>query len=784
MRDKRYLIISRAALLLVLLGQLLMASAHGVTAAGNDYEFSIPITIDADQVDEVLSDFPVLINSTIPELATEANGGKVINTDPAGGVTGALVVPADFGVFADVDCSTLLAYEFEDYSALDGSILLHVKLPALSNATDTTIHLCYKNSAITTTQENISGVWSNNYVGVWHLAETSGVFYDSTSNNRNGSDHVSYTSKDGKIGSGQGFDGSDDYISVSSGAHFADKTMTLSGWVNNDTDAGVIFDMSEDGRGGEGGYMVRHNLRGYTRIMGGSAAASTGTGPALGAWGKFDFSFSLGSTQTLYIDGAAADTDTPDNFTPESDMDLLIGERHDARWYPVFDGNMDELRVSSVVRSSGWISTTYNNQNDPGSFYTIGPEALPPPEMADPSVVVPAGLSDAVLDAIIADNPEPAAELFAITDVYTIGDYSMISLAGLDVDDPEDPAGWNVYDAIWLGTALARENGDSTYTVGIQGSSTYSTLLGESTFDDPTTGAEGGGEGGGWLWFPWRIGTLSNYGMLGVHDASSALPGWKAVDFVGGSTYGDNSMPNMIYGVRTEPIKWICRDGTQLGLATENFYYLHLEPNSSIQTGSMIYQGQPIGSLITGSHNTDCGYTSQQPTSFHLHFGFRPAGNYYKIENWILNLTSEDWVNGDGVVSPRQNLLAEWPSHSGPVPTQGPTPTPGGPTPTVGVAPPPPPAYGGDSLWDPVVYGLHDMAELTASRFPEHERAGMGAQITSGAEIALKVAFVMLSSNFDLSISMVVFGLIASSEVVRIIYAIYLGIKKLIPMIG
>jgi hypothetical protein len=100
------------------------------------------------------------------------------------------------------------------------------------------------------------------------------------------------------------------------------------------------------------------------------------------------------------------------------------------------------------------------------------------------------------------------------------------------------------------------------------------------------------------------------------------------------------------------------------------------------------------------------------------------------------------------------------------------------------VEPPPPPAYGGDSLWDPVVYGLHDMAEVTASRFPKHERAGMGTQITSGAEIAIRVAFVMLSSNFDLSISMIVFGLIAASEIVRVIYAVYLGIKKLIPMIG
>jgi hypothetical protein len=86
----------------------------------------------------------------------------------------------------------------------------------------------------------------------------------------------------------------------------------------------------------------------------------------------------------------------------------------------------------------------------------------------------------------------------------------------------------------------------------------------------------------------------------------------------------------MVYGVKTEPVNWVCRDGTQIGLATENFYYLHLTPNESIQAGSMIYQGQPIGSLVTGSHNTDCGYTEQLTTSFHLHFGFKPSGDYYQ----------------------------------------------------------------------------------------------------------------------------------------------------------
>ena len=37
-----------------------------------------------------------------------------------------------------------------------------------------------------------------------------------------------------------------------------------------------------------------------------------------------------------------------------------------------FNGTIDEVRVSNVVRSEGWINTSYHNQNSPSTFYTVG----------------------------------------------------------------------------------------------------------------------------------------------------------------------------------------------------------------------------------------------------------------------------------------------------------------------------------------------------------------------------------------------------------------------------
>ncbi|MDI6807350.1 MAG: hypothetical protein QMD14_06150, partial [Candidatus Aenigmarchaeota archaeon] len=39
-----------------------------------------------------------------------------------------------------------------------------------------------------------------------------------------------------------------------------------------------------------------------------------------------------------------------------------------------FNGIIDEVRISNMARSDKCISTTYNNQNSPSTFYSVGNE--------------------------------------------------------------------------------------------------------------------------------------------------------------------------------------------------------------------------------------------------------------------------------------------------------------------------------------------------------------------------------------------------------------------------
>lgn len=54
-------------------------------------------------------------------------------------------------------------------------------------------------------------------------------------------------------------------------------------------------------------------------------------------------------------------------------------------------GQIDEVRISATARSGNWIKTEYNNQNSPGTFYSVGAQEAVPEGTApvpDPSAMV------------------------------------------------------------------------------------------------------------------------------------------------------------------------------------------------------------------------------------------------------------------------------------------------------------------------------------------------------------------------------------------------------------
>jgi hypothetical protein len=91
--------------------------------------------------------------------------------------------------------------------------------------------------------------------------------------------------------------------------------------------------------------------------------------------------------------------------------------------YGFLDGFIDEVRVSYTDRSIGWISTCFNNQYAPDSFYEVGEEDA-----------VQSPLNNAPLVSDIPDQTIEEGESFT---AISLDDFVM------DVDDPDSAISWS-----------------------------------------------------------------------------------------------------------------------------------------------------------------------------------------------------------------------------------------------------------------------------------------------------------------------------------------------------
>ena len=117
-----------------------------------------------------------------------------------------------------------------------------MRLPAVktdSHTEDTKIYVYYGNSNVTSSTENVDGVWDVNYVGVWHLKEsgdgTAAEFVDSSGTTNHGQGGGGIPTQDtlnGQIGNAQDFDGSSDYVTMGDVLDFAyTNAISVSAWI-------------------------------------------------------------------------------------------------------------------------------------------------------------------------------------------------------------------------------------------------------------------------------------------------------------------------------------------------------------------------------------------------------------------------------------------------------------------------------------------------------------------------------------------------------------------------
>jgi hypothetical protein len=326
------------------------------------------ITINHSQVAGNLRGFPIMINITGD---SDLGGHAQLDGD-------------DIVFMDDTGVANQLPHEIEYYYSTEGDLVVWVNISTLSSTQDTILYMYYGNSAVESC-ENIHDVWDSHYMMVHHLNETSGTHYDSTIYGNDGTPIGGLNqSAVGMIDGADNFDGSNDYIDCGNGYNLdIQNKITVSTWVKIDINENrrILSKHGPSGTGNYGWMLVRvnnyiHWCISTTGLDWNEGKTTAGTFP-LNTWVYITATYD-GSYLRVFVNGI----EDPGQNLPMAVSGTIhiapastqIGRDGNTGDPSVFDGIIDEARISDVIRNASWIRTEYFNQHTPSSFYSVGDE--------------------------------------------------------------------------------------------------------------------------------------------------------------------------------------------------------------------------------------------------------------------------------------------------------------------------------------------------------------------------------------------------------------------------
>ena len=344
----------------------------GGTGPDGNYQFHRSITIDHTKVPNTnQSDFRVLFSGTFTYLKTVGNGGNVENGN-------------GFDIiFSSNEAGTSqLDHEIERYNASTGEFVAWVKVPSVLTATDTVFYIHYGNTSVSTSQENKHGVHSNNFQLAVHLPNgTTLNASDSTSNNTTPTIGSTVTAAAGQIDGAANFPQTGDGNRISwpdSAALSPTTAITVSLWFKRGGLGGtqVLVNKGDGAGNSDSSYEVIFNSSDELRfeINDGSGWRTAQSPDAISettTWHMMHGTFD-GSNVKIYVDGVLKTTTAFSGSINDDAQQLKLGELPNGTLK--YNGLIDEFCVASVARSADWITTEFNNQSSPSTFYTVSGE--------------------------------------------------------------------------------------------------------------------------------------------------------------------------------------------------------------------------------------------------------------------------------------------------------------------------------------------------------------------------------------------------------------------------
>ncbi len=337
-------------------------------AAGSWYSTSwsgrVPVTIEADLVDENLTDFPVYVNlDDMPDAffsALQTDGDDIRVT------TG--------------DGFTEVPFELVTIDTVAKTGEVHFK-GTLADSTDTTFYVYYGNPSAgayaTTATYGRNNVWSNGFAAVFHMDESPTAsapqYVDSTGSSTGTSINMEVGDRlAGQVGRAADIDGADEAVSTTFNRTISTSTWSL--WMRADGNQtaydGIVFSRS--------GQTTGLNIDNTANRLGyhwndAAATYNWNGGPVYPRDSWFMASLVVVPTQaTAYVHATSGVTSGVNVTTHANSLVNNIHIGQDSSGGRFFNGILDEIRIANVARTSGWLSTSYNNMASTTQFYVTG----------------------------------------------------------------------------------------------------------------------------------------------------------------------------------------------------------------------------------------------------------------------------------------------------------------------------------------------------------------------------------------------------------------------------
>ena len=231
-------------------------------------------------------------------------------------------------------------------------------------------------------------VWSEGFAAVYHCSEGSGTRHDSTASARHGTPVGNTTGTMGMAGGADSFDGNGSAVRLpKSFALFSgSQNVTVEFWFKANAVAPGSSYMTSPvpfQARGENAWMITFgdsmagNALSPRLNQGGWASPASAPGIQTGRWYFYSCTYALSGSNNwkVYLDGTSVSQGTRTGAVTADTINNQYGGSDESgtginRW---FNGAMDEVRVSSVVRSANWVWASWQNVLANDTFATYGP---------------------------------------------------------------------------------------------------------------------------------------------------------------------------------------------------------------------------------------------------------------------------------------------------------------------------------------------------------------------------------------------------------------------------